>query len=163
MINPNEISVLKNYSYYEICNAFNEDCFFDTEERFNTTPDLIWNLASPYSKVNIKKLITFPTSLNPYWVRKQKFGFEVGEYEEYFKSILSNDDFIIFGYEDYKPNPKSDGLDSVTVFYLEKADMTEENPYIQSPEWEKNPSTAPADAVNWKTEKEMYDLIMPLQ
>ena len=85
---------------------------------------------------------------NPYWVRKRIFNCDINEMDDYYNWINLNENFMVFGYEDFRIK---DGMVGIPVYYLEKADLTAENPYQQIPDWQSNPSIAPADAVDWNS------------
>ncbi len=83
-----------------------------------------------------------------YWVRKRIFKCDICEVNDYYNWINQNENFIVFGYGEFR---YSDEGVNIPVYYLEKADLTAENPYQQIPDWQSNPSIAPADAVDWNS------------
>ena len=85
----------------------------------------------------------------PYWVRKRIFRCLSDEVDDYYNSINSNEYLIIFGYGTF--SYKESGTVGIPVYYLEKADLTDENPYIQCEDWQKHPWDAPDSAVEWQT------------
>ena len=94
----------------------------------------------------MNSILRKPQSYKPHWVRKQIFRCLIDEVDDHYNSINTNEYFIIYGYGEFRYSER--GVD-IPVYYLEKADLTDENPYIQCEDWQKHPWDAPADAVDW--------------
>ncbi len=93
-------------------------------------------------------MIKKPQSYKPYWVRKRIFKCGIDEVDDYYNWINTNKNFIVFGYGEFCYSEESV---NIPVYYLEKADLTDENPYKQIIGWQSDPSIAPADALEWNS------------
>jgi hypothetical protein len=84
---------------------------------------------------------------NPYWVRKGIFTSNREDHDEYYNRINQNENIVIFG---YGPFQWGDVWVGIPVYYLEKVDLLPGTPYKQVPDWKKNPTFAPVEAVSWQ-------------
>jgi len=97
----------------------------------------------------MNKILKRKQPYKPCWIRNMIFKCLQNEVDAYYNSINTNEYFIIYGYGTF--HYKESGTVEIPVYYLEKADLTDENPYVQCKDWQKHPWDAPVDAVEWNS------------